>query len=285
MKVFFLSNYFPTDNVSDVRFNEWLYGIHRDKFDEVGVEVTNGLSDGVVPVVFNYLQENKHHLVEDFPFVIGATQEPPGPNLNPKALELVTDVVLTPFNHLFDNAVYCRSLQPPNISFYNGPKSKNLSILVSSRRGLLPRGSLYEFRHELVRRIIESDLDCDVYGNWEHLGINDDRLKGWTDDRAGAIYPYRRSIAIENSRHRGYFTEKPLNCLFGGAQVLYYGDPSAKEAYGEAIIDLDIDDPIGQLRWLEGQPVDVEAVGEAVKRHLDKFSLPVVLRRTFDELG
>ena len=46
-----------------------------------------------------------------------------------------------------------------------------------------------------------------------------------------ALDPYRFSVAIENSRSPGYFTEKILDCFLTRTVPVYWGDPAIAEAF------------------------------------------------------
>ena len=99
----------------------------------------------------------------------------------------------------------------------NFNKRKKLSICVSDLGG----DHLYEFRRELIFKIMESDLQCDVFGSgWS---FKDSRFKGSPLNKADALIPYEFSIAIENSLYDGYITEKLFDCFLCNTVPIYYG--------------------------------------------------------------
>ena len=67
-----------------------------------------------------------------------------------------------------------------------------------------------------------------------------------------ALDPYRFSIAVENSRSVGYFTEKILDCFLTRTVPVYWGDPAIGEVFDPAGIlqcttEAEIDKTIGAL--------------------------------------
>lgn len=87
-------------------------------------------------------------------------------------------------------------------------KNKNISMIASDKT--LCNGHV--FRHE-IRKFVQNKVD--VYGR----GINtiNDKLEG--------LKNYRYSIAMENSKHDYYFTEKIIDCFLTGTIPIYWGCP------------------------------------------------------------
>lgn len=95
-----------------------------------------------------------------------------------------------------------------NCDFKIYEKNKNLSMIASDKK--LCQGHL--FRHK-IRDFIKNKAD--VFGR----GLNaiDYKLDGLKD--------YRYSIAMENSKHDYYFTEKLIDCFLTGTIPVYWGCP------------------------------------------------------------
>jgi hypothetical protein len=122
------------------------------------------------------------------------------------------------FYHLAGDSAFYRNNQ-------DFAKAKKLSICTSNSGG----SKMYDFRKELVYKILESDLDCDIYGRgWE---LNDPRYKGGPENKADALLPYEYSIAIENSIYDSYVSEKLFDCFLCNTIPIYYGSPTAETIY------------------------------------------------------
>jgi hypothetical protein len=122
------------------------------------------------------------------------------------------------FSHLAGNAFKFFN----NVSFN---KAKKLSFCVSDKKG----NQMYDFRRELVFKILESDLDCDIYGSgWE---ISDSRYKGNPADKAEALLDYEYSLSVENAIYDGYVSEKLFDCFLCNTVPVYFGSPTADTIY------------------------------------------------------
>ena len=75
------------------------------------------------------------------------------------------------------------------------------------------------------------------------------------DDKLDAIAPYKYHISVENSRERGYWTEKLTDAWIGWSLPLYCGDPSILEQVpdpdGIEIIDIyDIQSAVAKIEQI-----------------------------------
>lgn len=70
------------------------------------------------------------------------------------------------------------------------------------------------------------------------------------EDKLDGIAPYRYHVAIENSRHEHYWTEKLVDAWIGWALPIYCGDPSILDRIPDArgIELIDTDDISGSVR-------------------------------------
>jgi hypothetical protein len=180
------------------------------------------------------------------------------------------------FNNIAGNADIFRSN-------HNFTKPGKLSFCVSNLKG----NEMYDFRRELVYRILESDLDCDIYGSgWE---INDLRYKGRPADKGEALLPYEYSIAVENSIYDGYVSEKLFDCFLCNTVPLYYGTPTVDSVYNPAsLLKLpftgDYESLVNWLRELARQPPKSNfkfrnAVLESKERYLTKYSIYNLIKK------
>jgi hypothetical protein len=143
-------------------------------------------------------------------------------------------------------------IESPSLMFYHdavdrsffentvsASKVKKLSMVVSAM--YRPVG-IYDKRLQLVERILDSDLDIDIYGRGLHL--DDRRVKGPLEHKYSGLLPYEYSIAIENSREKNYVTEKFVDCVLCNTVPLYCGAPNIDEIYDPRyFLQLDLDSP------------------------------------------
>jgi len=102
----------------------------------------------------------------------------------------------------------------------NFNKAKKLSIIVSNWNCKDPNRN-YFWREKLVKDILNSDLEIDIFGkNWN---LSDDRYKGAPICKTEALRDYEYSIALENSCEKYYVTEKFYDCILNNTVPIYYG--------------------------------------------------------------
>jgi hypothetical protein len=97
-------------------------------------------------------------------------------------------------------------------------KNKLMSIMISQK--LFTGG--HNYRHALVNVILQHNLPIDIYGRGCRMYEKNELLKGeFNNDEH--IENYLFHIAIENTIHPHYFTEKITNSLLNGTNILYLG--------------------------------------------------------------
>lgn len=103
---------------------------------------------------------------------------------------------------------------------------KKMSMVVSHT----PTGNYnYELRTKLALKILEYNLDVDIYGNnWKNIHKN---IKGTVNDKYDALYGYKFSIGVENSCEKNYITEKFFDVSLCNSLPIYYGAPNIDEVY------------------------------------------------------
>jgi len=148
-------------------------------------------------------------------------------------------------------------------------KERKLSVIMS---GLNFNHANYKKRINLLRRILQSDLEIDIYG--KYLSIDDRRYKGFLDNKFTGLLPYEYSIAIENSNERNYITEKFVDCLLCNTVPIYNGAPNVGDVYDDRYfktIDLDSSTIIDDIKQIISQP----ALGSVVNKevYFSKFNL------------
>lgn len=152
-------------------------------------------------------------------------QDPPQPGIFGRFTRFApswADVTLTPFpletypNRRIEKhpAIYNWHL---GISFEKvisldvSSKSRGISCIASTKQDLPGHSKRFQF----VQSVEASDLDIDVFGRGRSHPLPNGKLDG--------LLPYNYSIAIENTVHDDYFTEKILDCWLSGTVPIYFG--------------------------------------------------------------
>jgi hypothetical protein len=108
---------------------------------------------------------------------------------------------------------------------------------------------------------------------WDKLG-NPNDWKDWSESKIKTFKPYQYSVCIENTSHRGYFTEKITDCILQKTVPIYFGCSNIHEFYNPlGIIQVrNVDDMITAINRLEKYDYDAhfkDAVDENFKRALE----------------
>jgi hypothetical protein len=100
------------------------------------------------------------------------------------------------------------------------------------------------------------------------------------------LAPFRYSLAIENSQHDHYWTEKIADCFLAGTVPIYWGAPNIGEYFpAEAMIILDSLDPEKAARVIKAEATPetyqrrLPALREAKRRILDDYNLFEVIHQ------
>jgi hypothetical protein len=119
-----------------------------------------------------------------------------------------------------------------------GDKAKMISC-VSSNKSFLPG---HKKRLNFVKQLIDADLGIDYYGR----GINP------IENKWDALYPYKFSIAIENSSMPDYWTEKISDCFMAYTIPIYYGCTNIDEYFpAGSFLKIDINDIAGSIKKIK----------------------------------
>jgi hypothetical protein len=123
-------------------------------------------------------------------------------------------------------------------------KNRKMSYVVSSISG----NHNYDFRIDLLNKILDSDLDIDIYGKGHH-SIEDRRFKGYLSDKKDGLEAYEFSICIENSSEKNYITEKYYDAILCNTVPIYHGAPNIADVFPEkSFIPLDCNNTLNQLK-------------------------------------
>lgn len=177
------------------------------------------------------------------------------------------------------------------------PKTKGLSIITSS----LGDGSEppniqvltgHRLRIRFVQRFIGRFPDkLDLYGRrltgpkWDHR-CN----KGQLIDKWDGLADYRYTLAFENSRQDGYFTETLIDPIFAGCMPIFWGCPNLEKFLPKgSFIRLDITGEDAPERAVEIVSSDfrernIDKLRKAKALILDKYSPWPMLHKMLNEL-
>jgi hypothetical protein len=96
-------------------------------------------------------------------------------------------------------------------------------------------------------------------------------------DKWEGLAPFRYSVAVENSRHDHYWTEKIADCFLAGTVPIYWGAPNIRDYFpADSMIVIDTLDPFEVARIIK-----TEATHEAYQRRLP--ALREAKRRVLEE--
>lgn len=245
MKVKFFSNYdYSTDLLKRFRANYTIY-------DDALIFTTAENYD--YAIVFNRTDEK----IRDTAKVITIIQEPSWSPVHRNNQFLINSDYLIIHDHQLFEETYQIELgkkifEAPSYMFYHDhvdktfftdtqviQKSKKLSMIVSSINWNIGN---YGKRLQLLEKILNSDLDIDIYGRG--FDLSDERYKGALQYKYTGLLPYEYSIAIENSNEKNYITEKFVDCAICDTIPIYCGAPNIAQVYNEKYFrSLNLDSP------------------------------------------
>lgn len=191
-------------------------------------------------------------------------------------VELFGKVIESPAYMFYDDRV--------DRSFFDGaekiPKTRKLSMIVSALG--FSRGN-YRKRLRVLQRILNSDLDIDIYGRG--FQINDPRYKGPLQFKYTGLLPYEYSIAIENSNEKNYISEKFVDCVLCNTVPIYNGAPNIKEVYDDRYfrtIDLESYSIIDDIKSIIASPAPGTLVNKDI--YMQQYNLYAKLKEIIFEI-
>lgn len=158
-------------------------------------------------------------------------------------------------------------------------KTQGISCIASMKRDLPGHRDRFEF----VRQIERLELEVDVFGSGRPNPLPAGKMEG--------LIPYRFSIAIENTSHRHYFTEKVFDCWITGTVPIYFGAANLSDFFPvDSFVQLQsLDIEIFSRLYNEGAFSDEEysrrrsAIEEARQRVIEKFSTHALISKLLNE--
>tara|TARA_Y100001938_G_scaffold144456_1_gene219036 strand:- start:2551 stop:3483 length:933 start_codon:yes stop_codon:yes gene_type:complete len=168
---------------------------------------------------------------------------------------------------------------------------KKMSFVIANHGALAGRNhsesSNYYIRENLLLKILNSDLNVDIYGKgW---AINDSRYKGSPPLKEEALKNYKYSICIENSCEDLYISEKFFDVFLNNCIPVYYGCLNIENAYNkDAFINFNpqADNAIEQLKEIIDTPISwrLDAIKECKKDYYTKYNLLNYLEKLLKNL-
>lgn len=163
-------------------------------------------------------------------------------------------------------------------------KPKNLSIIVSAHGFNYTEESNYIQRHNLVVKLLNSDLDFDMYGfGWS---INDRRFKGPLINKIDGIADYKYTIALENSPVPAEITEKFIDAILCNTIPIYNGHKDIEKFYPNSCEYLEYDgNEIDRIREIINSNKSVQdySFDEAKNRYFNVYNPIKIILKTIEE--
>lgn len=160
-------------------------------------------------------------------------------------------------------------------------KTKWMSIMISNKI----HAPGHRYRHELVKKILETDLPVDIYGRGcgYYKSLGDSRFKGEFKEMEPYVN-YKYHIAIENFQTPRYFSEKILNSLLCQCKPIYMGCKNIKEYFGEDVIELtgNLDSDLEIIRRIYETDGDSENNNIDQDKILEKISFNECVKTYFN---
>ena len=161
-------------------------------------------------------------------------------------------------------------------------KARDLSAVVSSKF----HDPGQALRIAFLRSLEDSETKVDIFGYdnihrfRRYLGSLPPR------DKTGGLLPYRYTIAVENSSHANYYTEKVLDALLAECLPFYWGCPNLEDYIDpRAFIRLPLEDFVASRQIIEDAMANdewtrrIDVIRREKRRILDELQLFPTLAR------
>lgn len=181
-------------------------------------------------------------------------------------------------NHANPNNLGLAKSYDELISLKEVPKTKLLSIIISNKQGTAGHRQRYKFALSLKKAL---GNQADLFGR----GIND------FNDKWDVLAPYKYSLAIENSAHNDYVTEKLFDCYLAHSFPFYYGAPNIDRYFSPdsyQLIDINnLDESVKVIKGIISKPNHYQEhlnfLKEAKLKYLNHYNIfPLIAELTSD---
>lgn len=130
----------------------------------------------------------------------------------------------------------------------------------------------WDHRNKFFTKIFNTETGVDIYG-YEYKSLH----PKFKDD---ALFPYKFSIAIENSSQENYFTEKINDCFLTWSIPIYWGCPNISEYFPEEsyrLIDINQPETIVDILSEPITKENLEALTESRNLVMYKYNIWAVI--------
>ena len=285
------SFYNPQDKIPPIFFRQTLEG----KGSLQNIEFTNNNQDADVHIVGTWVDK-----IDDIKGknIIYIQQEPPEVRLPNKDILDYSNLVISPFNiehdveqiiappvlqwtydinvelkenigHVFSNTDSNANLE--NILYASPPEKKLLCSMIVSKKSFV--------QGHKDRLNFTADIMDHFKNKIDYYGFGIKELKNKRD----AIDPYLFSIAIENSQHENYWTEKIADVYLGHTMPIYHGCKNIDNFFpSKSLVNINIynkDEAIAQIEECLNNPDKIynSTVFDARRRVLLEYNMFKVL--------
>jgi len=285
------SFYNPQDKIPPIFFRQTLEG----KGSLQNIEFTNNNQDADVHIVGTWVDK-----IDDIKGknIIYIQQEPPEVRLPNKDILDYSNLVISPFNiehdveqiiappvlqwtydinvelkenigHVFSNTDSNANLE--NILYASPPEKKLLCSMIVSKKSFV--------QGHKDRLNFTADIMDHFKNKIDYYGFGIKELKNKRD----AIDPYLFSIAIENSQHENYWTEKIADVYLGHTMPIYHGCKNINNFFpSKSLVNINIynkDEAIAQIEECLNNPDKIynSTVFDARRRVLLEYNMFKVL--------
>jgi len=170
-----------------------------------------------------------------------------------------------------------------NLSYYDLEKRNNCSAIFSSK---------HKKRNDMMRKIsLHPDCDVDFYGRGI-TGVISGEAKYFGElnynglCKYEGIAKYEKSIAVENSSQKNYFTEKLIDCFVCNTLPFYWGCPNIFDFFPEkSIRKISNEDSIDEIIFKINEPVsheEIEALKTAKHLAMHKYNLWATIEKVIE---
>ena len=285
------SFYNPQDKIPPIFFRQTLEG----KGSLQNIEFTNNNQDADIHIVGTWVDK-----IDDIKGknIIYIQQEPPEVRLPNKDILDYSNLVISPFNrehdveqiiappvlqwtydinvelkenigHVFSNTDSNSNLE--NILYASPPEKKLLCSMIVSKKSFV--------QGHKDRLNFTADIMDHFKNKIDYYGFGIKELKNKRD----AIDPYLFSIAIENSQHENYWTEKLADVYLGHTMPIYHGCKNINNFFpSKSLVNINIynkDEAIAQIEECLNNPDEIynSTVFDARRRVLLEYNMFKVL--------
>ena len=166
-------------------------------------------------------------------------------------------------------------------------KLKKLSTIMSGKQKT--PGQVQ--RLKVLSEVQKAFPEIDIFGR----GLSDKSFgksyKGKLDDnqycKFNGLIDYKYSLALENSSHNNYFTEKLIDCFLTWTKPIYWGCPNVFDYFPRQAlswVDITRSDAVDAILEAVEEPIDYEALRKARELVLYTYNLWPSVKKVIDSL-